>query len=144
MAMRQPLHRELKEQEGNYILLAPNTPTWDTLSTIYKDQEYGMTDYNRNIKDSCQCKLDKSILDPDEQCAVDDNLISAVKILGESVSAVKSSHRKGRVDAQTLSRRLNIPLEMAKKTIQSTTQLAVRMVNEPSLMRKFSTNDGML
>ena len=33
---------------------------------------------------------------------------------------------------------------MAKKTIRATTQLAVRTVMEPSLTRKFSTNDRML
>ena len=33
---------------------------------------------------------------------------------------------------------------MAKKTLQSTTQLVVQRVNEPTLNRKFSTNDRII
>ena len=43
-----------------------------------------------------------------------------------------------------LSQRLNIPYQMAKKTLQATTQLAVRTVVEPLLTLKFSTNDRMI
>ena len=58
-----------------------------------------------------------------------------------NVSGVKSSTQKGRVSAKELAERLKIPLDMAQKKIQATTQLAVRTVKEPSLTRKFSTND---
>ena len=53
-------------------------------------------------------------------------------------------HQKRRTNAATLAERLQIPLEMAKKTLQSTTQMTVRTVNEPMLNRKFSTNDRMI
>ena len=53
-------------------------------------------------------------------------------------------HRKGRVTAQDLVKRLKIPIEMAKRMLRATTQLAVRTVEEPSLTRKYQTNDRML
>ena len=46
---RIPTTTELEEQSGAYLLLTPNMPTWDPHTSIYRDQEYGMTDYNRNI-----------------------------------------------------------------------------------------------
>ena len=61
-----------------------------------------------------------------------------------NVSDVKSRTRKGRVSAKELAERLKIPLGMYQKTTEATTQLEVRTVEEPSLTRKFSTNDQML
>ena len=61
-----------------------------------------------------------------------------------NISGVKSITIKGRVSANEISERLKIPLYMYHKTIQATTQLEVRTVEEPSLMIKFSTNDWML
>ena len=52
--------------------------------------------------------------------------------------------KKPKVTAQQLATRLNIPIEMAKKTLRVTTQLATRTSNEPSLTRKYRTNDRML
>ena len=49
-----------------------------------------------------------------------------------------------RSSLKDLVRCLNISLEIVKKTIRATTQLAVRAVDEPSLSRKFRTNDRML
>ena len=36
---RKPSTSELKANEGNYLLLTPNTPSWDPHSDVYQDQE---------------------------------------------------------------------------------------------------------
>ena len=48
------------------------------------------------------------------------------------------------VDALTLAKRWNIPLDSAKTTVLATTQRGVRHVTNPSIMRRFQTNDRML
>ena len=148
---RKPSKGELKDNEGHYLLLTPNTPQWDPHTEIFKDQEFGMTDYNGHLKQPGKRNPDQQII-----CGVvnesvghkstdPSNFISMVKTLQDAVvSGVSSKHRKGRVKAQELAKRLNIPFDMAKKTIQATSQLAVRTVDEPSLTRKFRTNDRML
>ena len=57
---------------------------------------------------------------------------------------VQSIHRKGKVTADDLLSRLEIPIEMAKKTLKATIQLGVRTVDKLSLTRKCRTNDRML
>lgn len=46
--------------------------------------------------------------------------------------------------AEQLVKRLNIPLEMAKKTLLFTTQQAVINSDETTLTRKYCANDRML
>ena len=144
-----PTDDELINEEGHYLLLTPNLPIWDPHTSNYKDQEHAMLDYNGHVSDGKRRKqasisevsMIQQNTNPQSQQL---QFISSVQFLGETVSAVNSVHRKGRVDASKLSQRLNIPYEMAKKTIQATTQLAVRTVSEPSLTRKFNTNDRMI
>ena len=56
---------------------------------------------------------------------------------------ILTSQRK-MVDAPTLAKRLNIPLDRAKTTIIATTQRGIQHVTNPSIMRRFPTNDRML
>ena len=56
---------------------------------------------------------------------------------------ILTSQRK-MVDAPTLAKRWNIPLDRAKTTVLATTQRGVRHVINPSIMRRFPTNDRML
>ena len=48
------------------------------------------------------------------------------------------------VDAPTLAKRWNITIDRATNTIHITTQRGVRHVANPSIMRRFLTNDHML
>ena len=155
---RIPSNKELKEEEGGYLLLTPNQPIWDPHTDVYRDQESSMIDYKGHLKPG----KDRNELFEGEICALVNNsvhetatdphlFISAVQSLMTKqegitykVSGVNSSSRKGRVSPEELAKRLNIPLEMAKRTIRATTQLAVRTVDEASLTRKFRTNDRML
>ena len=59
-------------------------------------------------------------------------------------SGVRSRTQKLRVSSKKLSERLKISLDMDQKIIQATTKLAVRKIEEPSLKRKFITNDHTL
>lgn len=165
---RRPSHEEIKEAEGHYLLLSPNLPEWDPHNDIYKDQEYGMTDYNGNLKPRdhtrsllCQVEMKSSssevptnhimcsALNQSSLDIVSDPYSFAAAVnepyeVAVGISSVQSKHRKGQVKIHELAERLNISLEMAKKTIQSTTQLGVRTVTEPTLTRKYQTNDRML
>ena len=47
---RIPTKQELEEQSGSYLLLIPNMPKWNPHTEIYRDQEFGMMDYNGNIE----------------------------------------------------------------------------------------------
>ena len=60
------------------------------------------------------------------------------------IGGLKSVHQKGKITAEDLVERLKIPIDIAKKTLWATTQLAVGMVDEPSLTRKFQTKNQML
>ena len=48
------------------------------------------------------------------------------------------------VDAPTLAKRWNIPLDRSKTTVLATTQRGVRHVTNTSIMRRFPTNDRMM
>ena len=48
------------------------------------------------------------------------------------------------VDAPTLAKIWNIPIDRAKNTVLSKTQRGVRHVTNPSIMRRFPTNDCMM
>ena len=56
---------------------------------------------------------------------------------------ILTSQRK-MVEAPTLAKIWNIPINRAKNTIHVTTQRGVRHVANPSIMRRFPTNDRML
>jgi len=155
----------LKANEGNYLLLTPNTPNWDPHSDIYQDQEYAMVDYNGNIKSDKYNKsarvmnvqgLRSSIING---CSYD--LISCPECFISSVSSLTNDYgsssigehqmkgiiSKGSqhsIDPRLLSQRWNIPLEMAKRTLRVTSQIAMRMTDNRSLNRKYRTNDRML
>ena len=116
-------------------------------TALYKDQEHNMTDYNGHVKPkpTKRRKLEhETIAGFTMRYSDPHHFILSVQIIDNVVSGVHLVNQKGRTNAVTLAKRLQIPLEMAKKTLQSTTQLAVRTVNEPTLNRKFSTNDRMI
>ena len=111
-----------------------------------------MLDYNGNIKQGKQESVDersKQIMavsierSHDEQTYDITHFINKVSAMGDIVSATSTS-RKGKTTAEQLAKRLNIPYEMAKKTLKYTMQIATRSSDEPTLTRKYRTNDRML
>ena len=61
----------------------------------------------------------------------------------QPVKTILTSQRK-MVDAPTLAKRWYIPIDRAKNTVHVTTQRGVQHVANPSIMRRFPTNDRML
>ena len=161
---RRPSMKEMEDNDGNYLLITPNLPSWNPHDQIFKNQEESMTDYKGEIKKS---KPKIELLPPQETltiCSIinqsrmdiasDPNyIISAVESLcmekledngNVNISMVNTTTSRRSLKAETLSKRLKIPLEMAQKTLQATTQLAIRKTDNPSLNRKYRSNDRML
>ena len=149
----------MTEKEGEYLIMTPNMPNWDPHTDIYKDQEYAMMDYNGNVKKRSKINslVTKTSLNAaigeigrtDVDVSSNNFFILSVNLLdkmekGITIYSVNSGQRKKRITAEEIARKLNIPYEMAKRTLQATTQLGVRTTEEPSLTRKYSTNDRML
>jgi len=147
---RKPDDDEIEKYRGAYLLLNPNLSTWNPHSNLYRDQEHTMLDYRGELKVKRQMDrqwigavVNQSICDPVHEAELFiASVISRIDVgnFGLQVSGVTSGKRKG-VNAKTLSKRWRIPLEMARRTIEATTQLAVRSVDVPSLSRRFRTND---
>jgi type II secretory pathway component HofQ len=57
---------------------------------------------------------------------------------------VNIKERRNGIDAQMLARNFGIGLDTAKKTLKVTTQRGVRSVANPTLSRRFRTNDRQL
>ena len=109
-----------------------------------------MVDYKGRVRSKDRTIEDRTICSVINRSLVDigsdsDNLASSLNTIDDlTIGSMHSDNRKGRVSAADLARRLNIPVEMAKRTLKATSQLAVRTVGEASLTRKFRTNDRML
>ena len=110
-----------------------------------------MLDYNGNIKQGKQESVDEriQIMEVSSERSHDEltyditHFINKVSAICDIVSAT-STARKGKTTAEQLAKRLNIPYEMAKKTLKYTMQIATRSSDEPTLTRKYRTNDRML
>ena len=61
-----------------------------------------------------------------------------------TVMGVGTSGKRTKISPLQLANTLNIPLEMAKRTLKVTSQLALRSSDNPSLTRKYRTNDRIL
>ena len=76
---------------------------------------------------------------------LDQNISGAdIPIIEPNISGVSIGHKYNDLSAECVSERLNIPLEMTKLTLKVTTQLSLRSSPEPSLNRKYRTNDRIL
>ena len=76
------------------------------------------------------------VTDNDNFASFLENKVQATVTVGKVVT----KSRRG-VDAPTLARRWNIPLGRAKNTLRRTTQFGVRTIINPTLSRRFPTND---
>ena len=61
----------------------------------------------------------------------------------QPVKTILTSQRK-MVDAPTLTKRWNVTIDRSKNTVLVTTQRCVQHVSNPSIMRRFPTNDRMM
>ena len=60
------------------------------------------------------------------------------------VRSIRTGQKGRTLNAEILAKRFKISIEMAKKTLLVTIQISTRVSDEPSLTRKYRTNDRML
>ena len=110
-----------------HLLIAPNLPSWDPHTEIYKDQEFGMVNCKGSIKSKDRNMTKWSICSVINRSSLDagtdsDRFISSINVIDQiSIGGIHSEHIKGRINALELVERLNIPIEMAKRTLTATT-----------------------
>ena len=106
----------------------------------------------------CGKNLEKELLNPIttiiEQPTIDNasdstQFITSVAMLddyinGFDINSINTRKGSNIITAEVLSKRLNIPIEMAKRSLKDTPQLGIRTSDEPILTRKYRTNDRML
>jgi hypothetical protein len=127
-----------------HLHLTPEEPEWNPLDPTFEMRENHMIGDNGNIlqresppmtsQEIMGLSSVPSIMLPDEELL--HRLTANVRI-----SAIHSTTRTNAVTAEQLSRRWNIGLDKAKKTLQVTTQRGTRTVQFPSLEARFRTND---
>jgi hypothetical protein len=149
--------------QDNYphVHLTSDTLTWDPTSTLYRDQELAMTDLHGNVctyadvrgpRTSVVINSISSTYTDLIDITHDDNfyraLSSKVAIssldTGMSLTGNVRARKAPGVDFMTLSRRWCISPHKAQRTLTKTTQRGVRKCLDPSLARRFPTNDRML
>ena len=140
-------------------MLTPNMLTWDSHTEDFKIQELDMVDYNGYLKTNERPKnhLIDSVLqlvaNNIERTSIDSTtdsvqFINSVRLLGSvtlgvEIDYISSGNRKKKITAKQLAKRLNIPIELAKRTLQATRQHATRIYDDPTLTRKYQTNNRM-
>ena len=169
---RKPTRREV-ENEFNLVLTV-DSPEWDPHSDSYARQEESMTDFrghmtehqspSRSIyalqKEACLQGTKHLVASMDSQVScvlsevsptlVDDEFVSSLKSKVNishddvQVSSVKSSSRIAEVTPEELSRRWNIGLDAARRTVRVTTQRGMQTTNKFGLDRRLRYNDRQL
>jgi len=139
------------------IDLTSETLTWDPSTTAYEEQENGMTDHSGAIvRDAAVRRPDlvvSALHSPTTDLAdiLHDRNFHQVLLNNVHISSLDTSlngHIRTRktapIDHLTLASRWMISPEKAKRTVQRTTQRGVRTCLNPTLARRFPTNDRML
>ena len=118
----------------NYLLMTPNTANWDPHTTTFRDQEYNMTDYNGNVREEKRNGSERTrhimsvVAEQIERSSIDDvsdstQFIQSIDMLskltdGLMMVSVVSGKRRKQLTAEKLAKRLKIPIEMAKRTLE--------------------------
>jgi hypothetical protein len=139
------------------IDLTLETLTWDPSTTLYEEQENRMTDHSGAIvRDAVVRGPDLVIsalhsLTTDLADILHDRNFHQVLLSHVHISSMDTSlnghiqkHKTAPIDHMTLASRWMISPEKAKQTVQRTTQCGVRTCLNPTLARRFPTNDQML
>ncbi len=148
-----------------FHLTSPD-PEWDPSSTTFQEQEDSTVDArgmvhdtgdesNRRFISSVRVSRDQAcgFINRNSQCSailteIDPNLHADyfVESLERNVkvSSTTTGKRKGNLTAERLAKNWSISLDSAKQTLKVTTQRGVRTTANPSLSRRFRTNDRQL
>jgi hypothetical protein len=156
---RVPLDEDLNEHT-TYLDLTPDTDEWNPHDTSYGNQEAAMLDYHGDV---IPRKKRKTLFDNDSSLISEETNFSEVSAVLTSISsaldpmhlyismeehheinAMSSSNRKWSSDVDLLMRVFRCSRDVAKRTLEVTTQRCTRTSAHPSLSRRFNTNDRML
>jgi hypothetical protein len=147
--------------------LTAEDPEWDPSSTTFKEQEDAQVNSrgmvhdtgdernNRRFISSVQVSRDQAcdFVNRNSQCSavltdIDPNLhedyFVESLVQNVKVASTTTGKRKGNLTAERLAKNWSISLDSAKQTLKVTTQRGVRTTANPSLSRRFRTNDRQL
>jgi hypothetical protein len=142
---------EFNSHDHLRLHLTSETLTWDPTTNLYEKQENIMMDYSGNIVRDAAVRGPKLILYELQSLTTDLadlNQVLTAHVIMSSVNSSLSGHVRLRktapIDFMTLAGQWMIALDRAKETVQWTTQRGVRTCLNPTLARRFLTNDRML
>ena len=167
---RKPTQEEYNkaEYDDSTVDLTYDEPEWDPHSDMFNDQEViaqNTIDTKSLSPNRFFCSvqtrrqvdatvvLDRTsqgtcVLSEMSPCLNDDTFIAVMEsnvcIDTQTIGQVQSSIKKPGITAEDLVQNWGIGLAAAKRTVQATTQRAIRTVGCPTLSRRFRTNDRQL
>ena len=154
-----PVHKPSRDDWNAHIYprieLTSEHLEWDPASTRYTEMEEALTDINGEVGGRSSYPGDpplviNSIMSLNSPLTDITNRDTFASVLKNKVriSAVHTGHVRAKsgksVDAQVLSQRWLISPDRAKTTVRKTTQRGVRNIMNPSMSRRYPTNDRML
>ncbi len=148
---------EFNRHDHLRLHLTSETLTWDPTTDLYEQQEHAMMDYFSNIVRDAAMRGPQLILNELQSLTTDladlthgcnFHQVLTAHVVVSSVDSSLSGHVRSRksapIDFMTLAGWWMITPDHAKKTVQWTTQQGVRTCLNPTLTRRFLTNDRML
>jgi len=141
------------------IDLTSETLTWDPTTTLFEEQEDGMLNYSGAIVNDAAVRGPHLVInslfsfttdtaDITHDCNLHRVLRSHVTISNMDSHLTQTNDIRSRksapIDYATLANRWMISPAKAKQTVQRTTQRGVRTCVNPTLARRYPTNDRML
>ena len=160
---RKPTRDEYENAERRYQLTY-GAPEWNPASSTFQDQEEEMTDHKGRVRDytlrrpAVICSISSDIeqyepnlaatkmpwkAGPTSSKQFDGGPISSGMPDGRTTSAVQT-RKAPPIDPSTLARRWGVGIEAARNTLRHTTQRGVRSILNPTLTRRFRTNDRQM
>ena len=159
LTVRKPTIDDWNSGEIRRLALTSETLTWDPSTTSYEEQEDAMTDYSGTVLDRTNLRGQLNTLvisslvsfHADAANITDDSNFHRVltnHVMISSIESDLSGHLRTRahapMDSRTLAARWMISPEQAQLTLSRTTQRGVRTCLNPTVARRYPTNDRML
>ena len=154
---KQPTHDEWTAAHEDWCIhLTYDAPEWEPCKLGLDEQESAMVEvigttverdpgiWNQERVSRVIASLSKDrVLEP-PAADLADALQSHVHVTSRSVKAIRTHKKHWKVGPAALAKRWGIGIGTAKKTIDATTQYVVRSMANPTLTRRFATNDKLL
>jgi len=148
---RTPTDSEMNSGDLPILELTPEGE-WNHQDAVFSKNEEAMVDFDGNIKEASRPRFIISAVvgrtaDP---ALLAQDLVSRYgdpgdkqELVGVEVKAVRTTIEQMQ-DARKLAKLWNIPVDLARKTLDSTTQRVTRKTSGTTMHRRYSTNDRML